>query len=289
MPSTITESNVLASRDALPAFPRVVLQILETIDDPDASLPLLTRQVETDAVLAARVLSLANRASHGGRQAVSDVFTALSLVGMARVREMAITMHLADFMDAVFPLQKLESFWSHSLACAVCGVEVAHFTPVEVSIEASLIACLMHDVGQLWLYRFEPQGMQSARAQAEADGVEIDTMERRLFGIDHGTIGSWLAASWGLSPSICKAIAHHHTPDAGLPEPLVAVAHLAEILSNALNLTHDRHNRVRSISTASCKRLQIDWGPQSQSLFGRIEARSRHVFNPFAPELNAPH
>lgn len=283
MPAILTEQIVLANKDALPAFPRVVLQILETIDDPDACLSLLTRQIETDAVIAARVLSLANRASNGTRRAGSDVFTALSLVGMARVREVALTVRLAGFLDEIFPLRTLEHFWSHSLACAVCGVEVAHYTPLEVSVEASLIACLLHDVGQLWLYRFEPEGMKAARRKSEIEGVEIDVAERALFGVDHGTVGRWLAESWGLSEAICKAIAYHHAPDGGLPEPLVAVVHISEVLSNALGLTHERQSRVSTISGPSCTRLEMEWDANSQSLFGRIEARSRHAFNPFAP------
>lgn len=284
MPAALTEQIVLANKDALPAFPRVVLQILETLDNPDACLSLLTRQIETDAVIAARVLSLANRAANGTRRAGSDVFTALSLVGVARVREVALTIRLAGFLDEIFPLRTLEHFWEHSLACAVCGVEVAKYTPVEVSVEASLIACLLHDVGQLWLYRFEPEGMTAARRKSEVEGIEIDVAERAFFGVDHGTIGSWLAESWGLSAEICEAIAHHHAPDRGPPEPLVAVAHISEVLSNALGLTQERHSRVRTISESSCKLLEMDWDTNSQSLFGRIEARSRHAFNPFAPD-----
>ena len=114
--------------------------------------------------------------------------------------------------------------------------------------------------------------------------VEIDVAERALFGVDHGTIGRWLAESWGLSEAICKAIAYHHAPDGGLPEPLVAVVHISEVLSNALGLTHERQSRVSTISGPSCTRLEMEWDANSQSLFGRIEARSRHAFNPFAPE-----
>jgi len=279
MPGAITEQQVLATRDALPAFPPVVMQILDTIEDPNASLALLTGQVETDAVLTARVLSMANRAQ-GARQAVGDVFTALSLVGLARVRELALTVRMAGFMNGLVPLHTQQHLWRHSLASAVCGVEVAHFTPVEVSVEATLIACLLHDVGQLWFYRFEPERMQQAHAIANASHLGIDVAERQVFGVDHATVGRWLATSWGLSPAICRAIAHHHAPDDGLPEPLVAVAHVAEVLGNALDLCADGSSHVDWISEACCKRLGMGWDASSQSLFGRIEARSRHAFNP---------
>ncbi len=283
MTHTLTQQTVLDTRDALPAFPQVVLQILNTLDDPDASLSLLTRQVETDAVIAARVLSLCNRAATQGpgRGPVDDVFTALQLVGMARVREVAMTIQLGDFLKDFVPGKNMAGFWSHSLACAVCGLELAHYTQAEVGADTSLITCLLHDVGQLWLLRFAPDGLQAAKEMAVRDDVEIDVAERAVFGVDHGTVGAWLAAAWGLSAGICKGIQHHHQPEPGLPEPLVAVAHVSEVLSHALNLSPLRHNRVRGISAAACARLDLDWGEDSQSLFGRIDARSRHAFAPY--------
>ena len=284
MVQPISRQRVLDTRDTLPAFPLVVTQILHTLDDPEGSLNLLTRQVETDAVVAARVISLCNRAGTAqGRAAVSDVFTALSLVGMAKVREAALTIKLASFMQDFMPADAaaLEYYWSHSLACAVCGVEVAHYTHADVSVDASLIACLLHDVGQLWLQRFEPLGLKAAMLAAEQRDVEIDVAEREIFGVDHATIGSWLAQAWGLSDNICQAIACHHAPASGLPEPLVAVVHVAEVLNHALNLSHARLSHVRAISEDCCALLGMDWGDDSRSLFGRIEARSRHAFAPY--------
>jgi HD-like signal output (HDOD) protein len=285
MPTRVTEERVLQTRDALPAFPLVVLQILQTLDDPNASLNLLSRQVETDPVVAARVLSLCNRAAQGGpgRAPVSDVFTALSLVGLSRVREVATTIKLASFMQDFAPPSALEYYWSHSLACAVCGVEVAHYTHTDVCVDASLIACLLHDIGQLWLQRFEPAGLHRALQSAEGRGLEIDVVERELFGVDHAAIGGWLARSWGLSDTICQAIICHHTPQQGQSEPLVALVHVSEVLNHALNLSHARTSHVRWISEESCTLLGLDWGDDSQTLFGRIEARSRHAFAPYQP------
>lgn len=283
MSEPVTEQRVLASQDALPAFPSVVLQILQTLEDPNASLNLLSRQVETDPVIAARVLSLCNRAADGGagRAAVNDVFTALSLVGLARVRSLALTIKLASFMQDFAPPAALKYYWSHSLACAVCGVEVAHYTPATVEVDASLIACLLHDIGQLWLQRFEFAGLQTALHNAELRGVEIDVTEREVFGVDHATIGGWLARAWGLSDNICKGIIYHHAPQGGLPEPLVAVVHVSEVLNHALNLSHAEKNHVRWISEDCCALLGLDWGDDTQGLFGRIEARSRHAFAPY--------
>ena len=278
--SPITRDRVLGTQKELPAFPKVVLQILDTLNDPDACLTVLTEHIEHDPVVAASVLSLANRAgthSHSGAP-ISDVFTAVSLVGLARVRDVALQVSLSGFLGNIAQGGAEEHIWEHSLACAACGVELAQWVSIEVSADAALIAGLMHDVGQLWLQRFEPHRMQQALLAAKQGDVHIEAAERSLLGVDHGAIGGWLAQSWGLPDNIGRAIVHHHAPDAASEEPLVALVHIANVLSNALDLAHDPESRVAWMSRDSCAALGLTWGPETQSLFGRIEARSRHAF-----------
>ncbi len=279
MPTPIAMNRVLDTMDELPAFPAAVHRILEILDDPDASLTVLAQQVEHDSVVAGRVLSLANRAGSNARGGgpVKDAFTAISLVGLNRVRETVITVSLAGFLDDMSPVGTMEAFWACSVATAACGVEVASCTDLNVCIDASLIACLLHNVGQLWLQRFEPERLKAALLDAATRGVEVVAAERDQFGVDHGTIGGWLAQAWGLSDGIVKAIAHHHAPDAALDEPLVAVVHISEVLSNALDLAGRSQSKVSWLSAPCCEKLGMDWGVDSQSLFGRIEARSRHA------------
>ncbi len=279
MDTAVNRELVIAGSQSLPAFPRIVARILETLNDPDANLNLLGSYIERDPVIAGQVLSQANLASnlrHRGRT-VSDVFTAISLVGLARVREVAVLVSLSQVLDEPAPAQRPAYFWRHSVAVGVTCMELAHWTKPPVNVDAALIAGLLHDVGQLWLQRFRPTQFAQARAQAVQNGVDITAAERALFGVDHGEIGAWIAESWGLTPEIAAAVAHHHAPDAVAAQPLVAVVHVAEVLSNALGLTQSSCDRVSTISTPCCETLGLDWGDESHRLFGRIEARSQQA------------
>jgi len=281
MTNCVTLQRVLDTQQELPAFPEVVLKILETLNDPDVCLTLLAHHIERDPIVAARVLSLANRAGNNTRSgAVNDVYTAISLVGLGKVREVMTLISIYSYVQDFAPQPLMQIFWGHSLATALCGVELATQTSVEVAVDESLISCLLHNVGQLWLDRFEPEKMALAREEAHRRHIEIDVAERELFGVDHGTIGGWLAQHWGLSEAITQGIIHHHAPEAALPEPLVAIVHVAEVLSNALELTPGLPGQVLGISNACCSLLGLEWGPESQSLFGRIEARCYHAFTP---------
>ncbi len=275
----ITREEVIESSNALPGFPLVIKQILATIDDPEANTEMLAGYIEHDPVIAARVLSLANAAATGTRRQTSthDIFTAASLIGMNRVREMALLAGMSGFMGALAPAGLAASFWQHSVAVGVCSEELALHTVAPASASAALIAGLLHDIGQLWLHRYDAESFHSAWTHALVHDVGIEQAERERFGVNHSMIGAWLAEYWALPANIVAAILHHHAPDAALREPLVPLVHVAEVLSNALDLTGREENRVTWISSAACKALGLTWDESARTLFGRMEARSRHA------------
>ena len=273
----ITRDEVIERSKALPGFPLVIKQIIATIDDPEAGTEMLAGHIRHDPVIAARVLALANAAATGTRRQTSthDIFTAASLIGMNRVREMALLVGVSGFVDDIAPVGTATSFWKHSVAVGVCSEELALHTTAPAS--AALIAGLLHDVGQLWLYRFRGESFSTTWTHALGHAVAIEQAERESYGADHSTVGAWLAEHWALPANIVAAIRCHHAPDTELAEPLVPVVHVAEVLSNALDLTDREENRVTSVSTAACKALALTWDESARALFGRMEARSRHA------------
>lgn len=272
----ISCESVLKSCNELPAFPRVVTQILETLDKPDASLNTLATYIEHDPVIAARVISLSNRASHSRRQddTVQDVFTAISLIGLTQVRQTVLMASLVSFLEGV---ASARYFWEHSAVVGVASIELASHAQGDVHRDMALIAGLLHDVGQLWLFRFHPTDFARARAQSQASGRAIDVCEREVFDVDHAQIGAWLAQAWGFSEDVVEAIAKHHAPTDDPCPPLVAVVHIAEVLSHALDVTANKDNQVTFLSAPACQALGLEWNDGAQTLFGRIEARSRHA------------
>jgi HD-like signal output (HDOD) protein len=275
----ITQDEVISQTARLPGFPRIICEILATLDDPEANLNTLANHIALDPVIAARVLSLANKASQRTRHlaAIRDIYTATSLIGMGRVREMALISSIGGFVNGMAAAAMPAAFWQHSVAVGVCSHELALYVAAPTSTDTALIAGLLHDVGQLWLYCFYPEAFRASWSQALTHATGIEIAEREHFGVDHSQIGTWLAEHWELPLNIVAAIRHHHMPDAALDDALVPLVHIAEVLSNALDLTGRSENRVTSISSAACTRLDIVWDEHVQALFGRMEARSRHA------------
>ena len=271
----LKRTEVITRAVGLPAFPAVVNEILCSIDDPEANLNVLVNFIRHDPVIAARVISFANRAAQRTNNiaVVRDIYTATSLIGMSHVREIALVSSLGVFTMGILP----SGFWQHSVAVSVAAQELAQHITAPIVSDFALIAGLLHDIGQLWLYRFYPAEFVQARALSLEKNIGIDVAEREIFAIDHAEIGAWLGEYWGLPSGIINAIRFHHQPDAALSDLLVPVVSMAEVLSNALDLAGRSENRVTQISSAACEALGLSIDPSIQPLFGRIEARSKYA------------
>ena len=191
---------------------------------------------------------------------------------------MALISSCSDFFEKIGAgSNQVANFWQHSVAVGICGEEIALHVDLPVSASSALIAGLLHDIGQLWLYRFNPEAARAAWGDALSHAEGIEGAEQARFGVDHSIVGAWLGEHWDLPPALIKAIRHHHVCEPALDEPLVLVIHVAEVLSNALDLTGRKENRVTRMSAEACRSLGLIWDESARTLFGRIDARSRHA------------
>lgn len=278
MPIQLSETEISSRAISLPAFPKIVNEIIQTLDDDNATLGALAHLVETDPVLTARIVSIANSAAMGGRNAggLRNVHAAISLIGLARVRELALAVSLAEFAKKS---QMSAYFWEHSVAVAITAQELGRFT--HVAPDHALVAGLLHDIGQLWMARFYPLEFQMVRTARDTGNADVIDVERHYFGLDHCQIGAILAREWWLPESVIAAVAGHHDPSQAMHERLVPLIHVAEVFSNALDLTSRQDNQVARLSEAACAAIGFDWEQDLNSLFGKIEARTEYACRVF--------
>lgn len=188
----------------LPVRPLVATRLLESSEDPDASLSGIASMVAMDPALSSRVIRLANSAAHAGRGAVTSVERAVGLLGTSTVRALVAA--------AAFPLLGGEvdlgpdGFWAHALG--VAGAAAAAAPVLGASADEAFTAGLLHDLGRAVLHFADPE------AYAELDGSSHPSTrlvrERAAFGVDHAQLGSEAAGRWGFPRALVEAIRDHH-------------------------------------------------------------------------------
>ena len=275
----LNREAVIEFSQQMPSFPRVVADIIATVDDPEGSLNVLVHTINHDPLITARVLAAANKATERVRReaVISDTYAATALVGMSRVREIALISCVNGFLDLLGSDARYRQLWLHSIAVGVAAQELALFTERTVSVGSALIAGLLHNIGQYWFYAYAPGDYGDCMQAAMDDAVPLEIMERQRFGIDHAMAGAWLLEHWQLPAAICEAVNGHRAPDAHHGNLLVPLVHVAEVVSDALDLAGSHESRVTHVSGAACHALGIAWNASVHALFGRIEARSRHA------------
>jgi len=274
----LTPEKIKQEVARLPAFPHVIYGLLSDLDDDNSSMMAMAQHVERDPVLAGRILSVANRLlRHEGWPEARDVYTAVSLIGFAQIREIVLTTCVSGF-NRNLASQHLQ--WSHSLAAGIAAQELA--SRANCNQSEALVAGLLHDIGQFWLAYVRPLEFQQVRLQVEVHNVEIGAAECAMFGIDHCEVGRIIAEHWQLPQGITDAIAYHHAPDDKIASnPIVASVHLAEMIVQALDLPHRELNYVSRLSSIACRTLGLEWDQDNSDLLGAIDARYQYALSVF--------
>lgn len=133
-----------------PTSVNVALKLRQKLDDPDCSLDDAVRLVQAEPLLAARVVAMANSVAfnRSGRM-VTDVRTALSMLGFKTVRSLAMALvmrQMAQMPTSVREKELAAKLWEYTAHVAalarVIARRVTHLDP-----ETAMFAGIVHDVG----------------------------------------------------------------------------------------------------------------------------------------------
>jgi putative nucleotidyltransferase with HDIG domain len=159
--------------------------------------------------LAARILALVNSPTLGCRQPVPMLLQAAVILGINRIRNLAVGAHLVDTLP--FSSGKLDSnrFFRHTFAVAAVARAVGQAGRSK-DAEDMYLAGLLHDVGIVILLEAFPVEYPPILTRARAGEARLQDEEAALFGTTHAEVASELARRWALEEKVLSAIRSHH-------------------------------------------------------------------------------
>ena len=209
--------SIVGEMGQLPSLPRVYADLTKALGDPDVSLASVTRIVEQDMAMCAKVLQLANSAFFALPHSVSSVQAAIGTLGTATLRDLVLSVEVfRTFENRVDKSFSLEAMHRHSLCSAAIAKRLLSDARKR---EDAFAAALLHDIGLLVLATIPPQARD---------------LVAQTPGVHHEEIGAYLLGLWGLPYSVVEAVANHHTPSR-VPHPhfdIVAAVHVANVLAH---------------------------------------------------------
>ena len=219
---------------SLPPFSPVLNRLLASLSGEDVFLAEVADLIEKDTVLTGNVLQLVNSALYARRGQVSSVRHAISLIGLARIRNFVIGLSLNRIWSSLSspPNWSRAQFSQHSFASGMLADLLAAELPVEYP-EGAFAAGLLQNIGVLLIAACLPPEFEQIRAIYLHRDSPLEKCESAVLGFDHSGLSTLAVEHWRLPRPIQDAIALHSCPppcsDGAIP--LALLLRFAEILA----------------------------------------------------------
>jgi putative nucleotidyltransferase with HDIG domain len=221
------------------SLPTAAHRILKLTEDEDTSTEQLRDAVQGDPIFVARLLRRLNSSYYSLSRKVVDLKTAISLLGLREVRNLALTVFVSKFFDSgkTHGTYKRENLWSHSVGVAAAARLVARVCG-RAAPEEAYIGGLLHDIGLILL----DQTLHKHFLRV-VDGINPQTpthvVENRILSFDHALLGGFVARKWNFPDQVADAITYHHQPwcHTGPHREVVYVVAVANYLCSRIGMT----------------------------------------------------
>lgn len=209
------EQRVLNAVDRMPAFPRSVERILSLTRDIDCDAKAIVEVLETDPVMAARVLRTINSAFYALPRPISSVAHAVVMLGINTIKNLALAISAMGMMPVRNPAGfDTAAYLKHSLSVAGVARLVAYRLG-DADTSETYIAGLLHDFGKILFAVHLPREFSAALDLSEDEDLPLYLAEREIMGIDHAHAGALMVGKWKLPQELGDCIAAHHDSEIG--------------------------------------------------------------------------
>ena len=209
-------------------IPDVYVRIRALINDPNAHIDDYVDVVNTDPVMASRIIKIANSSFFGYSKVFDSVERAVSYIGVIQLQDVLLgTIAMRSFVAIPDNVVNLLDFWKTSVECGIVARILARRCDLLAS-ERLFVSGLLHEIGHVVIYLKLPELAQQALFSAMDRSIPVYLAERELIGFDYAQVGSELMRLWHLPASYQETTAFHTEPaKATQYQAETAIVHLA--------------------------------------------------------------
>ncbi|MFZ3019177.1 MAG: HDOD domain-containing protein [Gallionella sp.] len=209
--------HALANLESLPAMPSIAQKLLALELNTDEGETELLRLIGQDPQISAKLVGLSNSPIMGVTRKISTVNDAALLLGLTRVKSVAIGIASMSDFTKLPPGRdfKPQDLWLHCMTIAVVMRTIAAAMPYRIRPpeDQIFLAGLLHDIGFMALHyldhKLSNELHHQIRLQPKRPVLEV---ELETLGITHCYIGSQIARHWNLPLEISAVLGYHHPP-----------------------------------------------------------------------------
>lgn len=259
-------------------MPSLAVRVLQVANDPASDISDLLEVIEQDPALATRLVKTVNSSYYGLPREVGDLRTAVTMLGMEQVRNLALTVVIGNKFSIRTPLGEIDpaQAWDHSLCVATAARLIATKTEAADPEEAYL-AGLVHDLGLLVIDQNIAKQMPRVLVRFKT-GDDWSAAEREVLSFDHAQLGAYIAWRSGFPSSTLAAIDLHHESDRATGESLgmVCIISVANYLVTRMGRGSIAGRRLPAPSETVFKTLDLS-RQKLRAVWNLVEDTIAHV------------
>ncbi len=204
----------------LPSFPDVVRRLQVALADPRSSVKDLVAIIESEPVLSARLLQMANSAAmNAAGNSATTIKAAVSRLGFNLVRLTAMThaMRQLERLTELAPIREdLGRIWRASNEVAAISAVIAR-RAIGRQADEAMLAGLLHAIGGIYILTQTQKADPALRADPQFRAVVSDWQPR---------LGKSILDGWSLPERIGEAVARQDDLPGTDPQQLEPLARL---------------------------------------------------------------
>lgn len=172
----------------LPTLPEVALKVREAAEDPNISIPQLSKVIGNDAALTARIIKVVNSPLLRTNKEITDLQMAVGRLGINYTCNLATGLAMEQMFQATSDVvdRKMREVWNKSTEIAgICHVLCKHYT--RLLPDQATLAGLVHQIGVLPILTYAED-----HSELLADSISLNHVIEQI----HPIIGDKILRTW---------------------------------------------------------------------------------------------
>ncbi|WP_434457967.1 HDOD domain-containing protein [Stutzerimonas urumqiensis] len=185
----------------LPTLPEVALRVREAAEDPNISIPAISKVIGNDAALTARIIKVVNSPLLRTSREINDLQMAVSRLGINYTCNLATGLAMEQMFQATSDVidRKMREVWNKSTEIAgISHVLCKHYT--RLAPDQATLAGLVHQIGVLPILTYAEENGVLLN-----DSISLDRIIERI----HPVVGEKILRAWEFPDAIACVPAQH--------------------------------------------------------------------------------
>lgn len=193
----------------LPNIPKVIKQLIEQFNSGDSSANDISKSIQMDQVLSAKIIRLANSARYGTGRKISSIDSAVVMLGTDVLKTLVIASGVVGAFKDVEEFDK-KAFWRDSfMVASMCKLIAKH----TLSDPETAFTCgIMHNIGELLIHMAHPDCAHKIDQLVQAGANRCDLQDNQ-FSYNYTQVGAELAKRWNFPDDIIQALRQQASPN----------------------------------------------------------------------------